>query len=49
MKEDGGGMNSNMICFIHCKNFHKSHSIPPPSTTMIKKRLKKTSPKKTKD
>jgi hypothetical protein len=27
-------VNSSMIHLIHCKNFFKSHNIPPPSKTI---------------
>jgi hypothetical protein len=36
MKESSGGSNSSMIDLIHCKNFCKYSSVPPPSTTIIK-------------
>jgi hypothetical protein len=29
-----GGVNSSMIYLMHCKNFCKSHNVPPPSTTI---------------
>jgi hypothetical protein len=35
------GVNSSMIYLIHCKNFHKCHSVPLPSKT-IKKIFKET-------
>jgi hypothetical protein len=34
----GEGVNSSMIHLIHCKNLCKCHSVPPPSTTIKKKR-----------
>jgi hypothetical protein len=34
------GMNSRMMHLIHCKNFNKCHNIPPPSTTIQKKKKK---------
>jgi hypothetical protein len=34
------GVNSSMICLIHCRNFYKCHNVPPPSTR-IKKLIKK--------
>jgi hypothetical protein len=36
MKESGGGVNSNMIYLIHCKNLCKCicHNAPPHSTTI---------------
>jgi hypothetical protein len=30
--------NSRMIYLIHCKNFCKCHNVPPPSTTIKKKK-----------
>jgi hypothetical protein len=27
-------VNSSMIYLIYCKNFYKSHTVPPPSTTI---------------
>jgi hypothetical protein len=36
IKENGGGVNSIMIYLIYCKNFCKSHNVPPPSTTVEK-------------
>jgi hypothetical protein len=36
MKENGKGMNSNIIYLIHCKNFCKCPNILPPSTTTKK-------------
>jgi hypothetical protein len=32
IKENGGGVNSNMIYSIYCENFCKCHNVPPPST-----------------
>jgi hypothetical protein len=34
-KNRGGGVNSNIIYLIHCKNLCKYSSVPPPSTTII--------------
>jgi hypothetical protein len=31
----GEGMNPSMKYLIHCKNFCKNHSVPPPNTTTI--------------
>jgi hypothetical protein len=38
IKESSGGVNSNVMYLIYCKNFYKCHSVPPPSTTMKKKK-----------
>jgi hypothetical protein len=35
--EERGGGNSRMIYLIHCKNFCKCPSVPPPSTAMKRK------------
>jgi hypothetical protein len=32
--------NSSMIYLIHCKNLCKCYNLPPPSTTIVKKRRK---------
>jgi hypothetical protein len=32
IKENGGKMNSSIIHLIYCKNLHKCHNVPPPST-----------------
>jgi hypothetical protein len=32
------GVNSSMIYFMCCKNFCKCHNVPPPRTTIEKKR-----------
>jgi hypothetical protein len=29
IKENGGGVNSNMIFLIYCKNFYECHNVPP--------------------
>jgi hypothetical protein len=29
VKESYGGMNSNMMYLIHCRNFCEGHSVPP--------------------
>jgi hypothetical protein len=34
MKESSEGVNSSMICLIHCKNLCKHYSVPPPSITI---------------
>jgi hypothetical protein len=34
MKESSGQGDSSMIYLIHCKNFHKSHNVHQPSTTI---------------
>jgi hypothetical protein len=34
IKENDGGVNSNMIYLIYCKNFCKCLNVPPPSTTI---------------
>jgi hypothetical protein len=34
IKENDGGVNSNMMYLIFCKNSGKCHSVPPPSITM---------------
>jgi hypothetical protein len=33
MEERGndGGLNSSMMCLIHCKNFYKCHMYPHPA------------------
>jgi hypothetical protein len=31
IKESSGEVNSSMIYLIHCKNFYKSHNVPPPA------------------
>jgi hypothetical protein len=33
-----GGGNLIMMYLIHCKNLCKGYSVPPPSTTIIKKK-----------
>jgi hypothetical protein len=38
IKESGGGVNSNVTYLIHCKNFHKCHNVPIPSTTIKNKK-----------
>jgi hypothetical protein len=38
IKENGEGVNSNMIYLIYCKNYCKCHSGPPPSTTTQQKK-----------
>jgi hypothetical protein len=40
IKENDEGVNSSMIYLIHCKNICKWHNVPPPSTTIKKKRRK---------
>jgi hypothetical protein len=41
IEENGSGGNSKMIHLMHCKNFCKCHNVPPPSTTIKrKKRIK---------
>jgi hypothetical protein len=37
MKESSGGVNSNMIYLIHCKNLCKCHNVLPSSTTIKEK------------
>jgi hypothetical protein len=32
------GVNSSMIYLIQCKNLCKCHNVPPPSTTIKKKK-----------
>jgi hypothetical protein len=32
-----GGVNSNMIYLIHCKNFYKCHNVPPTITAIKEK------------
>jgi hypothetical protein len=36
MKENGGGVNSNMMYLIYYKNFCKCHNVPSPSKTIKK-------------
>jgi hypothetical protein len=39
MKETGrGGVNSNVIYLIHCKNLCKCHNVPPPSPEIKEKK-----------
>jgi hypothetical protein len=39
MKESSGGVNSNMIYLIHCKNLCKCHNVYPPSRKIKNKYL----------
>jgi hypothetical protein len=42
MKERGReveGVNSSMIYLMHCKNLCKCYNVPPPSTTIKKKKV----------
>jgi hypothetical protein len=41
------GVNSSKIYLIHCKNFCKCHSVPPPRTTKNNKNTKKQTNKQT--
>jgi hypothetical protein len=41
IKESNGSVNSSMIYLIHCKNLHKCHSVPLPSTTIKEKKQNK--------
>jgi hypothetical protein len=39
MKKSNGGDDSSMIYLIYCKNPCKCHNVPPPSTTVKKKKV----------
>jgi hypothetical protein len=39
IKENDGGVNSTVIYLIYCKNVCKYYSVPPPSTTIKKKKV----------
>jgi hypothetical protein len=41
IKESSRGGELNMIYLIHCENFCKYSSVPPPSTTIIIKKKHK--------
>jgi hypothetical protein len=36
-ENSGGGGNSSVIYFLHCKNLCKCHNVPPPSITIKRK------------
>jgi hypothetical protein len=33
MKKSSGGVNSSMVCLIHCKNLSKYYNVPPSCIT----------------